>query len=302
MEALLELQNALIKNYYKDFIYSVNDEEIKFNMYSVLILYRNNEYIEKQLDVIKDEIRFIIEDIQPLYLKVLSETLFKLGNLPVPTEKLNLLSYTIKILSIPLAQLRKDYYINDCDSRYFSIPCPIGSSLTVQEITTQVLNKFFTEKEYENLNSNLSTEFDDMDVWDLMYFNKRLNTIAKLPFSLFTITASLINIFQNKINQINEEIEAQQSDLLKLQWSGKPSQLGHIVGQLAQLGYIEPPKRDNGEINYTQFSKDLLRMFKVNTTQGSLAAYLNPNNEKAQETERNFIKAKFNIPHKKEVS
>ncbi|NLP59231.1 hypothetical protein [Lutibacter sp. B1] len=302
MEAILELQNALIKNYYKDFICSIDDEEIEFNHYSELIIYRNNEYIEKRLEVIKDEIRFIIEDIKPLYLKALSETLFKLANLPAPTEKLNLLYYTIKILSIPLVQLRKDFYINDCDSRYFSIPYPKENTLSVEEITSQIIDKFFNDKEYKNLYSNPSTEFDDMDVWELAYFNIRLKIISKLPFSLFTITSSLINILNHKIDEINEEIEAEKSDLLKLKWIGKPSQFGHIIGQLAHLGYIEPPKRDNGEINYTQFSKDLLRMFKTETTQGTLAAYLNPNNEKAQETERNFKKANFNIPHKKEVS
>ena len=302
MEAILELQNALIKNYYRDFIYSINDEEIIFNYYSELIIYRNNEYIEKSLEIITEEIRYIIEDIKPLYLKALSETLLKLANIPGPIEKINLLNYTIKILSIPLAQLRKEFYINDCDSRYFSTPYPSENISSFDEIASQMIDDYL--KKYNNKEDSFdsTTEFAGLDLYDIRYFNTRLKILSKLPFSLFTITSSLINIIQNKIDEIIEEIESEKSDQLKLQWIGKPSQLGHIIGQLAQLGYIEPPKRDNGEINFTQFSKDLLRMFKIESTQGTLAAYLNPNNEKAQETERNFKKANFSIPHKKQVS
>jgi len=88
----------------------------------------------------------------------------------------------------------------------------------------------------------------------------------------------------------------------KIKWMGKPSQLGYIIGVLADLDYVEPPIKPNGDINYTQFSKDLLEIFDVETTEGSLSKYLNLNSEKSQETYRKFEENNFSIPHKKIVS
>ena len=63
MEAILELQNILIKNYYKDFISSISDENLNFqSFYTELIEYRNEEYIEKNLGTIEKEINYIIDD------------------------------------------------------------------------------------------------------------------------------------------------------------------------------------------------------------------------------------------------
>ncbi|MHB1105604.1 MAG: hypothetical protein ACYCZ2_04500 [Lutibacter sp.] len=297
MEAILKLQQALIVDYYKTFIISIDEEEIDFNIYySDPIIYRGKEYFEKDIISIKDEIKFIIEDIQPLYLNTLSEVLLKLGNLSSPPEKLNYLVYTVKLLSIPFNQLQKDFYLDKKESRYFSKPKKIDDYLSIQEVTEIIIN--ISSK-------NLSIpayEFDDLTLDEIYQYNKRLEILSFLPMALITVASSLMNILNNKIEEIKEQIEVEKSDELKLKWIGKPSQLGYLIGQLAQQEYIEPPKRDNGEINFTQFAKDVLRIFKSEATQGTLSAYLNINNEKSQETHRNFEKAKFNIPHKKIVS
>jgi len=297
LEAVLKLQQALILDYYKHFIISIDDEAIDFNIYySDTIIYRNKEYFEKDIFSIKDEIKFIIEDIQPLYLNTLSEVLLKLANLSSPLEKLNYLIYSVKLLSIPFNQLQKDFYIDKIESRYFSKPKKIDNYLSIQEITDIVIQ---FDKE---VNSAPIYEFDHLTLFEIHQYNQRLEILSFLPMALFTVASSLMNILNNKIDGIKEEIEAEKSDELKLKWIGKPSQLGYLIGQLAQQEYIEPPKRDNGEINFTQFAKDVLRIFKSEATQGTLSAYLNINNEKSQETHRNFEKAKFNIPHKKIVS
>lgn len=297
MEAILKLQQALIVDYYKTFIISIDEEEIDFNIYYAdPIIYRGKEYFEKDIISIKDEIKFIIEDIQPLYLNTLSEVLLKLGNLSSPPEKLNYLVYIVKLLSIPFNQLQKDFYLDKKESRYFSKPKKIDDYLSIQEVTEIIIN--ISSK-------NLSIpayEFDDLTLDEIYHYNKRLEVLSFLPMALITIASSLMNILNNKIEEIKEVMESEKSDELKLKWNGKPSHLGYIIGQLAQQDYIEPPKRDNGEINFTQFAKDVLRIFKSEATQGTLSAYLNINNEKSQETHRNFEKAKFNIPHKKIVS
>ena len=88
----------------------------------------------------------------------------------------------------------------------------------------------------------------------------------------------------------------------KIKWIGKPSQLGYIIGSLAELDYIETPKHKNGDINYTQFAKQLMDVFEIETTQNSLSKYLNLDSEKGQETIRKFEKEDFYIPNRKIVS
>lgn len=88
----------------------------------------------------------------------------------------------------------------------------------------------------------------------------------------------------------------------KIKWIGKPSQLGYIIGSLAFLDYIETPKNKDGEINYTQFSKDLLAIFEIKTTPQTLSKYLNLESEKSQEPKRKFEKEDFYIPNRKIVS
>lgn len=84
----------------------------------------------------------------------------------------------------------------------------------------------------------------------------------------------------------------------KLKWTGKPAQLGHIVYMLADLGYIEPPKKPNGDPNFNEFARILLDCFEISTTFGNMAKEVNP--------EKNTLelknKDKFAIPHIKEIS
>jgi hypothetical protein len=300
LEAILELQNILIKNYYKDFILSISDENINFQpYYSELIKYRNEEYFEKKIETIEKEINYIIDDLKPVYIKSLSEVLLKLSVLPNFSEKINYLNYIIKLFKIPLTQLKKDFYINESDSRYYSIPSKaenIVATGAVVKVIMKDLGNDLTKKSYSEI------EFSDFDLYEIEYSNIRMQVLSKLPFSLFTITSSLINILQHKVDAINEELQDEEAVKEKIEWCGKPSQLGFLISKLAELDYLVPPKKDDGETNYTQFAKKVLHIFKIKTTEGTLATYLNSNTNKAQETHRTFEKAQFNIPHKKEVS
>lgn len=302
MEAILELQNTLIKDYYKNFIVSIYEKEVEFSSYfSEVVIYRGEEYIEKDIDILKKEIKYIIDDLKPIYIKAVSEVVVKLSNLPNHNDRINYLNYTIKLLKIPLNQLKKDFYIEESDSRYYIEP----SNFIVDKIDSILydhndVKSNLTKDEIKDIFSAIDYSVSEM--FQLEYIKARTDTITKLPFTLFTLTASLINILYNKIDEIEKEIEDSKPAQSQIEWAGNTSQLGYIMGQLAQLGYINPKELHNGEINFTQFSKDLLNKFKLKTTVGSLAAYLNINNNKAQETHRKFQKAKFNIPHKKEIS
>ena len=112
----------------------------------------------------------------------------------------------------------------------------------------------------------------------------------------------IIQFANSKTNKPDINIMDNAMSTKKLKWIGKPSQLGFIVGMLADLEYLDVPKRQNGDINYTQFANLVNQTFNVDTTPATLSKYLNLDSEKAQETYRKFKDAGFNIPHKNIVS
>ena len=303
MEAILELQNILIRNYYPEFIISLENGELNFDSYHYeIVSYRGKDYLEKNLIKIEEEIGYILDDIKPVYLKCLTEVLLKLSDNSKPSEKINYLNHIIKLLKIPVNQLKKDFYITDFESRYFSKASEFDNLKSIDEIADKIVNdlKLKEEEVFGGLESDY--QYSKYDMFELEYANIRMKIISRLPLALFTIASSFINILHNKIDEINVELHNKEAINEKIEWSGKPSQLGFIFSKLAELDYIVPPKRDNGETNYTQFAKKIINIFKIKTTEGTLAKYLNSNESKAQETQRNFDKVNFNIPHKKEVS
>lgn len=103
-------------------------------------------------------------------------------------------------------------------------------------------------------------------------------------------------------NQLLEDLaENQFSEIgVKLKWVGKPSQLGFIISELVQKGYIEAPIKTNGEINYNELSRTIKDTVNIDSTALTLAKALNPDSESGQISATN--KAKFTIPHIKEIS
>lgn len=108
----------------------------------------------------------------------------------------------------------------------------------------------------------------------------------------------LIRFVQYLDQEINKEKENESPELEKpIKWLGQPSHLGYIMGQLANLGYIEAPTHMTGEINYNEFARQLSKVFNINSI-GNLAKELNP--EKNSMGYKN--KDKISIPHIKEIS
>ena len=294
MEAIFKLQKALIKNYYKEFIVSVDEDNVNLEKYPDLVVYRGNEYFEQDADYITKHRKYIIDDIKPIYVESISEVILKLSSLTNNNEKLNYLKYSVQLFNIPLRQLKVDFHVHQQDSRYYSESQNVNQLSTVEEIADSILK--------ENKEEVKKFDIPYHQLIDLFLENYKQKTLSFLPLSLSAIGNSFIKVLYNKIAEIEEEIENSKPAQSQIEWLGKTSHLGYIMGQLAQLGYINPKELSNGEINFTQFSKDLLNKFKLDTTVGSLSAYLNINNNKAQETHRKFEKENFNIPHKKEVS
>jgi hypothetical protein len=304
LEAVHKLQQALTKNYYKTFLISLNDNnDIDFNLYDEWIIYKGEEYIEKNLNVIKRESRKIISDIKPIYIDANSEIYLTLANLKTNEEKFNYLTNTVRLINIAIAQLQKDMFIDNTESNYYSKINNAQNFISFNDVLSEFINmtvhKNFNDKRY------VKSQFP-YDSWDFEYFYLRTEYLSLLPTSLYTIANCFLNILQNILDEITSEstnILINEEVTSKLNWNSKPAHLGYLLGILADLDYIDAPKRQNGDINYTQFAKEVLQTFKLKKgTEATLTKYLNTTTEKAQETERNFRSASFNIPHKKEVS
>lgn len=170
-----------------------------------------------------------------------------------------------------------------------------------------------TLKKY-NVNIEDVLDFNIKSENFLKYFNKNYEDFEenKKEQNTYTEFKILFNNFfsliygQKVLDFVNElKIEKQSATLIlneKIKWSGKPSQLGFIIGMLTELEYIEAPKRKTSDINYTQFAKQIINVFEVDTTESTLSKYLNLESEKGQETLRKFEKENFSIPHRTIVS
>jgi len=84
-----------------------------------------------------------------------------------------------------------------------------------------------------------------------------------------------------------------------LKWIAKTAHLGHIMNLFAELGYIDAPKKRNGEINYSEFARSIGKAFDFEGSNiGTLTKMLSPetNNIEIHNIE------KISIPHVKDIS
>jgi len=177
-----------------------------------------------------------------------------------------------------------------------------------EEVIAQWLKKY-------NSSVNEFPDFvnDDLRHWLKRYYNGYSDKPTDFDFILdiqsdfYYYAAGLeaqkmISFLESKKSTAVNNIESQSQITEKIKWIGKPSQLGFIIGKLADLGYIEAPKRPNGETNFSKFASLVNNTFEVDTTDNTLSKYLNLESEKGSETVRKFNEYGFDIPHTKTVS
>lgn len=150
------------------------------------------------------------------------------------------------------------------------------------------------------LNSNYKTFSESMDE-NFIYLS--IQQDFYIFFSKY-FANKLIEFLESKKTTSNSDlmINFDTGKTEKIKWIGKPSQLGFIIRQLVDMGYIEAPLRSTGEINYTQFAKRVITTFDVETKEDTLIKYLNFDSEKSQSTIRKFNENGFNLPHKNRIS
>ena len=248
----------------------------------------NNTYFDKFCELI-DDIN-VLDKYSLLTLKISlidcikeikSETFLELQN--KGNQRNDYLDYKIN-------EIEKRNYPKDIDPNY------IKKHLTKYQITVdEIFQSNFSNAEFENIFCSNYKDFDEKQeqhsVYQLQldFYGFLCNYYANELISFF------VNNKEVKTSTLNNQVG-------KIKWTGKPSQLGFILGKLQELEYIEAPQKSNGDINYNEFARLVKDTFDIETTEGTLSKYLNINSEKGQETARNFDENGFDIPHKKIVS
>ncbi|MBN2868949.1 MAG: hypothetical protein JXK08_09775 [Flavobacteriaceae bacterium] len=189
----------------------------------------------------------------------------------------------------------KRSFVTEIEDNLLFLDIP-KSKIYLTKVNTLLLNLKDTllqrEKDLKKKNSFALAIIDD-NLLDNTVFMDNLNAVNEMKQRAVNY---LIDQVQVNLGYYNPE------NAKKLKWIGKPSQLGFIVSSLVDLGYIEAPVRQNGDINYTQFAKLVKQTFDIDTSESTLSKYLNTDSEKGQEPMRKFEQYGFNIPHKNIVS
>ena len=91
------------------------------------------------------------------------------------------------------------------------------------------------------------------------------------------------------------------SQVKPLKWIKGPAQLGVIVSELLDKGYIKADLNKEGEVNVAKLARELYKVFEVEhcTSSKSIEIYLSPNNRRNIKAKARFDDLGFKIPDAK---
>ncbi|WP_418604598.1 hypothetical protein [Hwangdonia sp.] len=124
-----------------------------------------------------------------------------------------------------------------------------------------------------------------------MFFH--ITAVNNLEADLKERKVLITNFIENSNN-----IEAF-SEVSSLKWIGKPSHLAFIISQLIDEGYIDAPMKNNNEINHTELSRMILKLFSFQKppSKETIRKYLNVNEDKHVSLKNSFINTGFHLPN-----
>ncbi len=203
MQSINSFINLLGKNYYSDFLINVNSETIEFDSYGILVKYNSSYYFELNHSEILLKRKEIISSIKEVYHQALSEVY----SLMLSQEQLKLNSYlnqSIRTLKSHLNTLRKDFYTDSDESRYYSIlednPIILDLEIVYQE---NLRNEGFDidNKVFDIINNANFKKVESLYFLGFLY--QRYKALSFIPFSLFQIGHQFL-VELNKIKLLNE--------------------------------------------------------------------------------------------------
>lgn len=292
---------ALSENYYYDFLTDAVAEEIDFHRYFLPVNFQNHYYYELKINELHLKRREIINNVKKLYQNALSQIYIELSSQD-PENFDSFLAFNIEAVKLQLKILRADFYVDDKQSRYFSV---IDDNPNLQELIAKTHDK--TSSNEMDLDKKIFDLIIDSNfrkvesIYFLATLYERSKALSFLPLSLFNIGHNFV-IQLIRIQQIVQDLKEEKEVNPRIKWSGKKTHIGYILGNLALNGFIDAPKNKNGEINFTAYAKLIKQNFEVEVDQDTLRKYLNPEDDKYEENKKSFDKAKFNMPNIIEVS
>lgn len=192
MQSINSFINLLGKNYYSDFLINVNSETIDFDSYIVLVKYNGTYFYELNNRETQLKRKEIIYNIKEQYQQALNE----IYSMLLSQDPLKLNSYldlNSKAVKSHLNTLKKDFYIDSNQSRYYSI---LEDNPTLQDLEIVYQEnlrneEFEIDKKVFEIISN--TDFKKVDsFYYLGFLYQRYKTLSFLPFSLFQIGKQFI--------------------------------------------------------------------------------------------------------------
>ena len=204
MQSINSFLNLLGKNYYSEFLINVNSETIDFDSYIILVKYNGTYFYELNNNETLLKRKEIIIEIKEQYQQALNEIYSML--LSQDPSKLNsYLDLNIKAVKSHLNILKKDFYIDSNQSRYYSI---VDDNPTIQDLETVYQENLkneeidIDEKVFEIISN---TDFKKVDsFYYLGFLYQRYKTLSFLPFCLFQIGKHFI-LELDKIKLMNKE-------------------------------------------------------------------------------------------------
>lgn len=191
------------------------------------------------------------------------------------------------------------------DRKYFNIRIFEDKRFTVYDIQKANLediirsSPFDTENTIRGVLERTKADIENNQMWPLIAIvSTELQKIDFLELAVVAGKIDFLNYLENKLLYYvnNESLENNET---KIKWIGKPTQLGFIMCELVSNGFIEAPTHKTGDINYSDFARQLKNVFEF---EGN--SFYTLKNSLSPETNNmeNENKAKFVIPHIKDVS
>ena len=205
MKAVNLFIKLLGKNYYTDLIAEVNSETIDFDKYYVLVNYKNTLFYElstyeigyKRDKIISEAKEYYQEALTEIYAAILSHDSLKINTY---------LDFNAEAIKTQLNILKRDFYIDEEQSRYYSeiddnpklldLSNKYHRKLKKNEITlSEDITKLFNSAKHKNFES----------IYDLEYLYERNKMLSLFPFSLFVIGQQFIIQLEKIKSKINPD-------------------------------------------------------------------------------------------------
>lgn len=198
MQNVTNFINLLGENYYLDFIIQPYAEEVDYEKHFVLVHYQDKKYYEQTHEYIQVRQNEIINDAKSLFQKSISDIYLEVSK-KKNNEIENFLNLNIKAARVKLNILKNDFYVENDNSRYFSI--------LYDDADPQTLETFFSKRDYSTTTTNIEIRsiiqklnsgniksplpYSDSDFF-IEFHLQRFKLLSFLPFKLFHIAQKFI--------------------------------------------------------------------------------------------------------------